>query len=352
MNNAIFILTDIPIEVSRLHICTWDLYGEGAIEIGLEFRPNSVSEAGKINKVEFILSLPFINLGDEVSCLAQALVGENSANSKFVFNDTVKTTHIIKEEPANGSVVEFRHRDSLAILPVYDIKKEDGQLVFSVNNVDVLDSEICNSKTSAYVRILIKTKMDNFVVKHRGITKTSYLYDIKINEMRNVPDRINRYLNQGKSICEKVAACFCLHVVPSNYHISYVDSSKLKNIRILESAAFNRYLPIIHSSDNEYIILFLKDKMSETESRGTYSFFSSFEKERIGDEQIIISIVVNLLCSLFIGIAAINNSVNINTWYESWEVWVVISALISLILYLTIPWSKIWHHILRWKRTW
>lgn len=349
MNNAIFILTDVPIDVSRLHICTWDLYGEGAIEIGLEFRPKKGVELK--NKVEFILSIPFVHVEDEVSCLAKTLVGENNANSKFIFNDTVKTTHIIKDEPANGSVLEFRHRDSLAILPVYDIQKEDGQLVFSVNNIDVLGSDICDAKTSAYVRILIKTKIDNFVVKHRGITKTSYLYDMKINEMRNVPDKINRYLNKGKSICEKISACFCMHVIPSNYHISYVDSSKLKNIRILESAAFNRYLPLIHSSENEYIILFLKDKMPETESRGTYSFFSSFEKERIGDEQIIISIGVNLMCSLLIGIAAINNSVKVNTWYECWEVWGVILALIFLVQYLTIPWSKIWHHFLRWRRT-
>ena len=37
MNNAIFILTDQPVDIDRLHICTWDLHGKGELEIGIEF---------------------------------------------------------------------------------------------------------------------------------------------------------------------------------------------------------------------------------------------------------------------------------------------------------------------------
>ena len=197
------------------------------------------------------------------------------------------------------------------------------------------------------------TKLENFVLKHSGIAKTSYLYDMKINEMRNLPNQINQYLNNGKYICKTISSCFCMHVVPSDYHVSYTDSNKLKNIRILESEAFNRYLPQIKSSDNEYLILFQKDKREHDQTKksivsDSYSFFTEFEKERIGNEQIIISIGVNLFCSLLIGIGMLNNQVRTDSWYNRWEVWGFVIAFGSLFLYLIIPWTRIWHRIKRW----
>lgn len=252
MNNAIFILTDQPVDIDRLHICTWDLHGKGALEIGIEF--DLREKKNQTDKVEFLLSLPFIGKEDKVLCLARTLLTENSANCKFIFNDTVKKVISIGDSPANGGVVEFKGRDPLAILPILCSSIEDGECVFTVENLDKIKVDV--PKAKAYIRFLIETQLEKFVVVHSGITKNSYLYDLKINEMRNIPDSINLCINHGKYICDKIRSCFCMHVVPSDYYLTYADSNKLKNIRILENDAFNRYLVGLHALEDEYIILF------------------------------------------------------------------------------------------------
>ena len=187
MNNAIFILTDQPVDIDRLHICTWDLHGKGALEIGIEF--DLREKKNQTDKFEFLLSLPFIGKEDKVLCLARTLLTENSANCKFIFNDTVKKVISIGDSPANGGVVEFKGRDPIAILPILCSSIEDGKCVFTVENLDKIKVDV--PKAKAYIRFLIETQLEKFVVVHSGITKNSYLYDLKINEMRNIPDSIN-----------------------------------------------------------------------------------------------------------------------------------------------------------------
>lgn len=355
MNNAIFLLTDKPIEIERLHICTWDMHGDGAIEIGIEFGSQVWQKLNRTNTVSFILSLPFLNKEDEVSCMADTLVGVNNANNKFIFNDTVHTTHSIKGEPANGSVVLFNSRNPLAILPIHEERHENGMFTFDVNNLDVLgDSNLPNTIT-AYVRVLIRTKLEKFVVIHSGIAKTSYQYDLKINEMRNIPEHINNLINEGKYICKTIKSCFCMHVIPSDYGVTYADANKLKNTRILESSAFNRYISELNAKDNEYVILFQKDQkkavLDNNSANGdSYSFFTEFEKERIGNKQIIISIGVNLLCSLMIGTANSQNTTILSQWCKNWQVKGIMILLLALLLYLIVPWSKFGYRLRRWWR--
>ena len=342
MNNAIFLLTDKPIEIERLHVCTWDMHGEGAIEIGIEFGSQTWQKFNNVSAVNFTLSLPFLSKEDEVSCLADTLVSVNNANNKFIFNDTVHTTHTIKGEPANGSVIMFSSRNPLAILPIRDVHHENGVLTFNVNNLDVLGEDNLPQTITAYVRILIQTKLEKFVVIHSGIAKTSYQYDLKINEMRNIPEHINNLVNRGQYICRTIKSCFCMHVIPSDYAVTYAEANKLKNTRILESAAFNRYIPELNAKDNEYIILFQKDQqkrdMGNNSANGdSYSFFTEFEKERIGNIQIIVSIVVNLLCSLVIAVATTNEATRDTIWYANWAFWSIVGLIIILVLYLTYP---------------
>ena len=336
MNNAIFLLTDKPIIIERLHICTWDLHGKGAIEIGIEF--DLQEKQNQASKVEFLLSLPFLSKGDNVSCLARTLLTENGANCKFIFNDTVKKVNSIGDSPANGGVVEFKGRTPLAILPIICLPIEEGKCVFTVENLDKISVDMPIAK--AYIRILIETQLEKFVVVHSGITKNSYLYDLKINEMRNIPDAINHCINHGQYICETIRSCFCMHVVPSNYYLTYADSNKLKNTRILESEAFNRYQPKLHTEDNEYLILFQKDQRPDNPNKtdcDSYSFFTEFEKERIGNEQIFASMVINLLCSFVIALATTNEVTRNTVWYANWAFWSILGLIISLVLYLTYP---------------
>ena len=338
MNNAIFILTDQPVDIDRLHICTWDLHGKGALEIGIEF--DLREKKNQTDKVEFLLSLPFIGKEDKVLCLARTLLTENSANCKFIFNDTVKKVISIGDSPANGGVVEFKGRDPLAILPILCSSIEDGKCVFTVENLDKIKVDV--PKAKAYIRFLIETQLEKFVVVHSGITKNSYLYDLKINEMRNIPDSINLCINHGKYICDKIRSCFCMHVVPSDYYLTYADSNKLKNIRILENDAFNRYLVGLHALEDEYIILFQKDQTKETDELKSYSFFTEFEKERLGSEQIIYAVFANLVCSLIIGIFPAKISEELGHWYSDLSLGTVIAigVVICMLVAYYIPWSR------------
>jgi hypothetical protein len=338
MNNAIFILTDQPVDIDRLHICTWDLHGKGALEIGIEF--DLRERKNQTDKVEFLLSLPFIGKEDKVLCLARTLLTENSANCKFIFNDTVKKVISIGDSPANGGVVEFKGRDPIAILPILCSSIEDGKCVFTVENLDKIKVDV--SKAKAYIRFLIETQLEKFVVVHSGITKNSYLYDLKINEMRNIPDSINLCINHGKYICDKIRSCFCMHVVPSDYYLTYADSNKLKNIRILENDAFNRYLVGLHALEDEYIILFQKEQTKETDELKSYSFFTEFEKERLGSEQIIYAVFANLVCSLIIGIFPAKISEELGHWYSDLSLGTVIAigVVICMLVAYYIPWSR------------
>lgn len=351
MDNAIFLLTNTPIKVERLQICTWDLHGDdGAIEIGIEFGSKESFGNNHIpNTVDFILSLPFLTKGDKVSCLEKKLVSENGANCKFIFNDTVRGTQTIKDQPANGSVVMFQSRDPLAIMPISNIQVEEGQCTFSVNNLDILKDDNYPDKMSLYIRLLIKTKLENFVTIQKGIAKDIYLYDMKINEMRNIPDKINNHINEGKNVCREIKACFCMHVIPSNYNVSYTDGEKLKNVRILESGAFNRYLPDLHALEDEYIILFQKDQILEGQELKSYSFFSELEKERIGNKQLIYAVFANLLCSVIIGVFPSKIAKEAERWYSdfSWGTVIAIGFVVCLVIGYYIPWTRMGCWIMR-----
>lgn len=89
---------------------------------------------------------------------------------------------------------------------------------------------------------------------------------------------------------------FLFHCVPDDYDISYIDSGKLRNVRRLETSAFNKYLKDIEWIEKDrYMIVFLKSKGNEN-----YSFFTTFVKEHIGNKQIIFAVLANIACSLIL----------------------------------------------------
>ena len=332
MNNTYFILSNKSIAIERLHICTWDFIGsKAAFEIGIEFMPNPF-----VKNVEIKLSLPFLKKTDKATCLMGSLIRDDD-NCKFIFNDTIKATHPINGDKRNGAIVEFNSRNSLSVLPVKKLNVEDGVCSFTVDNL--------NQTTRNYVRLYVQTTVQNLAVVKKGIAKTSYIYDIKVNEKRNLPDHINELLNNGFVLCDKINACFCFHVIPSHYNISYLNNNKLKNIRILESEAYNKYLPNIEKMENnESLIVFNK---SEKATDGTHTFFSEFEKETIGNKQIVLAIGANVLCSLLFGILSLRDWEKGTKWYEwlPWEFWLAIVILIVLIGFLFVPWKKMFRRI-------
>lgn len=330
-NNTYFILSNKSIVIERLHICTWDfISSKAAIELGIEFINSTAKD------VEFKISLPFLKKDDKVICLMDSLVRDDD-NSKFIFNDTIKANKPINGDKRNGATLDFVSRNSLSVLPMKQISIDNGVCSFKVNTT------IPNAKN--YIRMYIPTCLQNLAVINKGIAKNTYIYDIKINERRSLPDHINELLNGGYTLCDKINSCFCFHVVPSQCNISYLNSNKLKNIRILESKAFNRYLPDAEKmDDNECLIVFNK---SERAQDAVYTFFSEFEKETIGNKQIILAIAANILCSLLFGVFSLRNWVRGDKWYEylPWEFWIAIAILFLFVGCLFIPWKSIYRRI-------
>lgn len=327
MENNYFILSDKSLHIERLHICTWDFFDtKAAIEIGMEF-----SSLPDVNEVCIKLSMPFLKSGDKVNCLTETLVRDDD-NSKFIFNDYIKSNQPIRQDRRNGAILVFEHRTSLAVLPVQNIIIDNGLCSFVIRN---LNHEINN-----YIRLYIQPNIPNLAIIKKGISKTDYIYDIKINEQRNLPNPIHDLLNEGFNICTTIKRCFCLQVVPIQYNILYLDSNKLKNIRILESEGFNHYLPDTQKiQTNDFLIIFNK---SEGSADGSYTFFSEFEKETIGNKQIILAIATNLICSLLFGISTLRDWHKGGEWYNKlpWEYWTTIIILFAFILYLFVPWKK------------
>lgn len=330
MNNTYFILSNKAIVIERMHICTWDFIGSNAaIEIGLEFMPSPF-----VKNVEIKLSLPFLKGTDKIKCLMDSLIRDDD-NSKFIFNDTIKANKPINGDKRNGAILEFNSRNSLSVLPIKRQDVVDGVCSFTVDNL--------NQSIKNYVRLYVQTTVQNLAVIKRGIARTLYIYDIKVNEKRNLPDHINELINNGFMLCNKINSCFCFHVIPSQYNISYLNTNKLKNIRILESDAFNKYLPNTERMKNDdSLIVFNK---SEKAADGTYTFFSEFEKETIGNKQIVLAIGANVLCSLLFGLFSLREKdwEKGTKWYEwlPWEYCLAFVVLIVLIGYLFIPWKRI-----------
>ena len=144
MDNTYFILSNKPIAIERLHICTWDFIGENAaIELGFEFMPTPY-----IKDLEIKLSLPFLKETDKVTCLMDALIRDDD-NSKFIFNDTISANKAINGDKRNGAILEFKSRNSLSVLPIKQIKVESGVCSFVINCI--------NPTVKNYVRLYIQT---------------------------------------------------------------------------------------------------------------------------------------------------------------------------------------------------
>lgn len=326
MDNAYYVLAKEQIDIERLHICTWDIPNESSyIEFGVEFSYEFFTEDSLI----LYLAAPFVKKDDSVSCLLKNL--SDRANGRFIFNDVVSGIDNVGEDSRDGSILKFERRDNLTVLPC-NIKVNDGLISFEIKKPNRYEGNL-------YSRVLIKLGENTVALKKKGIAQTTYIYDFKINETRNLPQGVyDLKKNSSLEIC-KVKNVFCLHAIPDNLVFSFVDSSKLKNIRKLETSAFQKYLPEIKGISRDcYNIMFLKDSGKES-----YSLFSICTEETIGSKQIALALGANILCSLLFAISTLrfvkDSAIG---WYRQipWEYWGAFVILFALCIYLFTPLKK------------
>lgn len=177
---------------------------------------------------------------------------------------------------------------------------------------------------------MIKTNRKTIAETISSITKRTYVYDIKVNEARNIPDDVFNYKQEQDLKLLKIQNTFCLHCVPSDYELGFSDSAKLKNVRKLEMDAFCHYLPLLIRMRGGYNIVFLKEK-----NVNGNSFFTTFSKEYIGNKQLLIALVTNLICNLLFAVAAFRITLGTSeVWYEKIPLEWYISLVVILICVL------------------
>ena len=300
MDNTYFILSNESLSIERFQICTWKLLGADAfVELGVEIKKENLP-----NEFDVFLAVPFaMNVVGKHSLHDQLAIADNC---KLIFNDTMTNQHPIDGDSRKGSIIEFGNREKLAIVAVDPIILSDYGLV--KNHIKTPSEDAA----SVYFRVLVELDVKDFAIVHAGINKKSFIYDFKVNEIRNLPEDVYKYKeNHGLSIC-RIASVFLFHCVPDDYDIGYIDSGKLRNVRRLETDSFNKYLKDIETIDKDkYMIVFLKLKGNEN-----YSFFTTFVKEHIGNKQIIFAILANIFCSILFA-------------YDKWIKWDAVQTIIK-----------------------
>lgn len=318
MKNSFFLLSDNDrVVVERFHICSWNIRNKKAfIEFGLEFKPSP-----DLQCINFKIAVQELaNTKSSVRCLSSQLL--DIENSKYIFNDLVVNKHPINKDIMYGATLDFENRGKLTILPTNPkIDSGDGTINLGLKDIPQLEGE------SIYLRVLLTTDRTHLAELIKNFTNTKYTFDIKVNENRNLPNKIKNLIRDHYFLT-KIKSCFSFHVVPTSFNISFVDNTKFQNIRILETNVFKRYLPEIGDiKDGEYIITF--DKMKSED--GGYSFFSVFNEEEIGVAQILIGIIASIVISLLFSIGALTREND--TYSFSWEHVVSIFIILSLIVY-------------------
>lgn len=330
MDNTYYILSKEQIEIERFHFCTWDISKFSYIEFGVEFKKELFE---KNKKIELYLTSSIFkktdNITDVFCDLSKNL--SNESNCRFIFNDVVKNQQPIDGDGRNGILFEFENRGKLIMLPC-SVQFFDGYSVITLSRPENIDGNI-------YFRFMVKLLDGKVAEKRKTITKNNYMYDVKINENRNIPDNVFFLKSEESLHLCKISQIFCLHAIPDDYDINFIASTKLKNIRKLETEAFKRYLPNIKEiKEGHSNIVFLKDK-----GQDSYSFFTIITEESISSTQLAVAVACNILCSLLFAISSIryirNNE---KSWWTQipCEYWIAIGILVLLCVCIFSPIKK------------
>lgn len=344
MENSFFIFTDKEeIEIERFHICTWEFKDQKPlIEFGAEINKDSIKD-----KDSLCLSIYIPWLTDEckISDLYKNL--KERENARFIFNDS-----IVGDVPLDphtddvGVIHKFQNKESLCISP---IKKEiKNKIIFVSIDLKLYKQEgkkieeVGGYVPNIYFRFLIEP-IEKIPMIKKGIGKSTIIYDIKVNERRNISSNEEKNL-RDKAFC-KIKNCFLFNIIPNEYNVVFFENKSLKNIRALEYESFKKYLPYSRVKKDELIVVF--NKKNSMEQSPSYSFFTIYSRERIGTGQFAIAILINILCGFLLTLPGYRkdltkdqNPLMIWEWF-TWELYLVLALFIVSVLLLYPPkWLK------------
>ena len=332
MDNSFFVFTDknSVVDIERFHICTWEFHNNTSlVEFGMEV------EAASLNVAEISISL-FIPWFTE-TCTVKDLYEKLSIpeNSRFIFNDSVSGTDSLDGGKNKlGVIQKFGDRGELCLLP---IKFDRSQNQIVTLKIDLSSyNKYTGKKPNVYVRFWIEPKSSHISVIKNGISKSTVIYDIKVNERRNVPDELISFFD-SKNLC-KIKSCFSFNIIPNKYDLVHFDNA-LKSVRTLEYDSFNKYLGDKRVKKDELIVVF--NKKRDTES---FSFFSIFTKERIGAGQFALAVLMNIVCGILLFIPSYRQSFQpeltlVNVWTQlPLEIYAAFIIALGVLTYFVWPW--------------
>lgn len=329
MENNYFLLSPQhnSIDIERFHLCTWELRDETAlIEFGIEICLKDELP----QELELSLFVPWLKSTHKIQDLYNNL--KDKDNCRFIFNDSVEGAEFIQEGNRElGTILRLVDHGDLCIVPIW----ADINLQKHCINIKIQTEQLkakYKPKMCIYCRFYLEPHVSLLSTRTQGITKTSLIYDIRVNEKRNLPTNIS-----AKDLC-KIKNCFVFHIIPNYYDLVFLDNKICRGIRSLEFDSFQKYLPNKRFKRDELIVIF--NKKIESES---YTFFSTYAKEIISPTQIVLAIFINLLCALLLFIANIRMSLQIPAYNKRlwnnlpWETYLCIGIVLLTGIYIFGP---------------
>ncbi|MEQ6121373.1 hypothetical protein [Reichenbachiella sp. MALMAid0571] len=333
MDNSFFLRSHSKsIEIKRFHICTWEFNNNTSlVEFGIEVKSSSLKDHDELT---LELYIPWFEKGCVTKDFYDKL--KSSDNSRFIFNDSVSNTSSFDGgQNTRGVIHDFSGRQKLCLIPPNITSDfEHHKILLDLELSDYRSK--ADAETNLYIRIGVEPKAKTISTKKKGIGKSTIIFDLKVNEERNIP---NSLLTEFKSNFPcAIETCFCFHIVPNNYNITFFESEHLQNVRALEFEPFKNYLDDKRLKRDELIVIFSKKSGSES-----YSFFSIYTKERIGASQFAVAILINIICGFLFALPAIRNEIPsevpmrdmIN--YPPIEFYLAVILALSVLLYFFYP---------------
>lgn len=333
MDNNFYIYTDNStiVEIERFHICTWEFKNATSIiEFGAEIvNPQIITN----DHLHLKLFIPWINSNNKIIDLYSQL--KDPENSKFIFNDSVKSSKYVNSEQSKyGVILNFHGRNPLCIMPTTNIINE--RVIDICIDLKQLKERHSGEKPNLYFRFYIEPKIEFITTRKQGINRTTIIYDMKVNEKRNLPDTINF----GEIQLCKISNCFFFNILPNSFDLSFFDTNQLKSVRTLEFESFQKYLGDSRVKKDDLMVVFNKSGKLDN-----YSFFTRYSKERIGAGQFALAVLVNLLCGILLFLPSLRSKAQINIFskemLQNLPIEVYISMSIGILIIIYFIWPKI-----------
>lgn len=333
MENSFFIFSSAEnsITIERFHTCIWEFKNNTSlVEFGCELPGNSLPP----DQMTLSFFIPWFTEDSETRNLYDKL--SQPENSRFIFNDSIHSTHSLDGGVNELGVIHHFSDRALCILPV-DFKKRAEFLDVTLD-LRSYREHAAKELPNVYFRFWVEPKLSHISTRKNGINRSTVIYDIKINERRNIPGNHLKYFSD-KKLC-KIKYCYLFNIIPNKYDIIYIDSTSIKNVRTLEYPSFQKYMGDRRVRNDELIVFF--NKKEELDS---YSFFSIYGKERIGAGQFAFAVLANIICGVLLFVPSYREAQDPQlSIFEVWkhlpaEVYIAIALALATASYFI--WPKI-----------